>query len=329
MSEIPLTLTELYNRGKEKYQKMGWIRTFPPDSNMQAATQANRKFIDSIFIEPHYFDPVESETSTHLFGVKLKTPIFCSAISRTAWMSDADLADIARGLAKAGSMIVLGIGGSETLQSVIDTGVPVVKMVKPYRNTELIHQKVHDAESRGCIAVGMDIDHFYGSFRDGRSERADIFSPQQTSEIKQLISETKLPFIIKGVLSLKDANKAAEIGASCVEVSNHGWGALDFSVPAIIALPKVAETVGGRLTILVDSGFKTGNDVFKALALGAKCVGFASSILLAHAAGGATGVEQFANFISAELRRTMAVTGCPNLSTINRSLIVPMPGMTI
>jgi len=327
MSESPLTLTELYAKGRENLGKIGAQRAFPPDSNTQAAVQANRKFLDSLFIEPHYFDPVESDTSIALFGAKLGTPVFCSAISRTNWMSDADLVDIARGLAKAGSMLVLGIGGSEVMQSCIDTGVPVVKMVKPYRNTELIHQKVHDAESRGCVAIGMDIDHFYGSFRDGRSERADTFGPQPTNEIKQLISETKLPFIIKGVLSITDARKAAEIGATGVEVSNHGWSPLDFSVPAMIALPKVVEAVGGRLIVLVDSGFKTGNDVFKALAFGARGAGFASSILLAHAAGGAEGVEQFINFITAELKRTMTVTGCPTLAAINRSLIVPMPGL--
>lgn len=329
MSEKPLTLSELYARGREKYQKMGWARNFPPESNTMASVQANRKILDSLFIEPHYFDPVESDTGVTLFGAKLKTPIFCSALSRTPWMSDNDMVEIARGLAKAGSMFVLGIGGSEAMQSVIDTGVPVVKMVKPYRNAELIHQKVKDAEARGCVAVGMDIDHFYGSFRDGRSERADTFKPQQTAEIVQAVSETKLPFIIKGVLSLRDANRAAEIGAAAVEVSNHGWSPLDFSVPAMLALPEIAEAVGGRMTVLADSGFKTGNDVFKALALGAKGAGFASSILLAHAAGGADGVEQLMNFITVELKRTMAVTGCPTVSAINRSLIVPMPGLEL
>jgi 4-hydroxymandelate oxidase len=324
MSERPLTLTELYNLGKEKYQKMGWVRAFPPDANTQAAVQANRAILDSLFIEPHYFDPVDSDTVTTIFGVKLKTPVFCSAISRTSWMSDADLVEIGRGLAKTGSMMVLGIGGTEVMQSVIDTGVPVVKMVKPYRNTELVHQKVRDAERCGAVALGMDIDHFYGSFRDGRGQNTETFGPQSTGELQQLIAGTKLPFIIKGVLSTRDAGRAAEIGASCVEVSNHGWGPLDCSVPAVFVLPKIVECTGGRLTVLVDSGFKTGNDVFKALALGAKAAGFASSILLAHAAGGSEGVAQLIGFITAELKRTMAVTGCPALNAINRSLLVTL-----
>jgi 4-hydroxymandelate oxidase len=94
------------------------------------------------------------------------------------------------------------------MQAIIDTGVRVIKMVKPYRNTELIHQKVRDAERCGAVAVGMDIDHFYGSFHDGRGRTTETFGPQPTGDIKQLISETELPFIIKGVLNTKDAVRA-------------------------------------------------------------------------------------------------------------------------
>jgi 4-hydroxymandelate oxidase len=74
--------------------------------------------------------------------------------------------------------------------------------------------------------------------------------------------------------------------------------------------------------VLVDTGFKTGNDVLKALALGAKAVGFASSIMLAWGAGESQGVENFINQITAELARTMAATGCSNLSAVERSIIV-------
>jgi isopentenyl diphosphate isomerase/L-lactate dehydrogenase-like FMN-dependent dehydrogenase len=71
----------------------------------------------------------------------------------------------------------------------------------------------------------------------------------------------------------------------------------------------------------VDTGFKTGNDILKALAFGAKAVGFASSLLLAFAADGSSGVELLINQMTAELRRTMAATGCANVSAISRSVI--------
>jgi isopentenyl diphosphate isomerase/L-lactate dehydrogenase-like FMN-dependent dehydrogenase len=326
MSEKPLTISQIYAKGKEILEKRGVKWLPPPDGNIGVASaEANRQYLDSLFFKTRYFDPVDVDTSSTIFGVKLKVPVFCSAISKVDWMAETDIADIARGVGNAGSLIMLGIGGSQELQSAIDTGAPVVKIVKPYRKTELIYEKVHDAESRGCVAVGMDIDHFYGVLLGDRVARTELFGPQSTAELKQLISQAKLPFIIKGVLSVDDAEKAAQLGASSVIVSNHGRGALDFSVPSMIALPEVVSSVGDRMAVLVDSGFKTGNDVFKAVAFGAKAVGFASSMLLAVAAGGSDGVELLVNQIAAELQRTMTATGCSNLSAIDRSIIVQVP----
>jgi len=328
VNERPQTLSGLFTLAKENLKEKGVERQPPSTSNYLASSQANRRLLDSIFMKPRFLDPVESDTSFTLFGVKMRVPAFCSALSKPGYLSDDEMEDLVRGMGNAGSLMMLGIGGSELLQSAIDTGTPVVKMVKPYRETELIYKKVRDAESRGCVAVGMDIDHFYGIYRDGKADRAETFAPKQTDEVRQAISLTKLPFIIKGVLSVHDAERAVEIGASAIVVSNHGTGSFDFGVPSVIALPEVVRAVDDRLTVLVDSGFRTGNDIFKGLALGAKAVGFATSVLLASSAGGAVGVEEFIGFVTAELRRTMAICGCPELSVVNRSLLVASPELT-
>lgn len=221
--------------------------------------------------------------------------------------------------------MMLGIGGSSELQKSIDLGAKVVKMVKPYRNTELIYKKVREAEERGCVALGMDIDHYYGRLVGDKVDRDDLFGPQKTDELRQVIAGTKLPFIIKGILSTIDGEKAHQLGASAVMVSNHGSAAIDFTIPSMMALPRISESVGQKLTVLVDSGFKTGNDILKALAFGAKAVGFASSLLLAFAADGASGVELLINQLTAELRRTMAATGCAHVSAVSRSIISQAP----
>ncbi|MFC2045228.1 alpha-hydroxy acid oxidase [Chloroflexota bacterium] len=325
MENKQLTISEIYAKGKENLEKKGIKREIPPDSNLRASMQANRRYLDSLFFETKYFDPVDVDTSLTIFGVKLKTPVFCSAISRLQQWTTADMVDITRGVGKAGSLIMYGIGGSDELQAAIDTGTPIVKIVKPYRRTELVYEKVRDAESRGCVAVGMDIDHSYGRLAGDRVENTETFGPQSSSGLKQLISQTKLPFIIKGILSVQDAEKATQLGASAIVVSNKGRGALDFAIPNMIALPKIVDSVGYKLPVLIDTGFKTGNDTFKALAFGAKAVGFVSSMLLAQAAGGADYVELLINQLTAELHRTMSATGCPNLSAINRSIITHLP----
>lgn len=327
MSEKLLTISQIYAKGKEKLKERGIDWVYPTGGGrVVPAVSGNHRYLGSLFFETKFFDPVEVDTSITLFGVKLKTPIFCSPISRSVQVSDAGLAEIAKGIADAGALMMLGIGGSNELQSAIDTGAPVVKMVKPYRRTELIYEKVRDAESLGCVAVGIDIDHFYGTLgASGAFGRTELFAPQRTEELQQVVSETKLPFIFKGVLSVTDAEKAVRLGASAIVVSNHGSGSQEFSVPSMIALPKIVDTVGGKVTVLIDTGFETGGDILKALAFGAKAVGFGSSMILAWAADGAKGVELLVNQLTAELRRTMAATGCPSPAAIDRSIIVPLP----
>jgi 4-hydroxymandelate oxidase len=318
------SISEIYAQGEENLKKMG-VEWKYPGGKKGPAVLANRRYLDCLFFEPKFFEPVEVDTTCTLFGTKLKAPVFCSAISRRPFMSEESLAEIAKGVFDAGSLIILGIGGSSELQKAIDTGAPVVKMVKPYRNMEQVYKKVRDAENRGCVAVGMDIDHAYGLLLDGKVSKTKLFGPQSTAELKEVISECKLPFVFKGILSVSDAKAAAQLGASAVIVSNHGSGAFDFTVPSMIALPKIVETVGKTLTVLVDTGFETGNDVFKALGFGAKAVGFASPVVLAYAARSSEGVELLINEITADLRRTMAATGCSNLAHIAGTTIIQVP----
>jgi isopentenyl diphosphate isomerase/L-lactate dehydrogenase-like FMN-dependent dehydrogenase len=321
MTERVPTVSEICATGRENLKKVGidWMARVAP------AVKANRQCLDSLFYETRLFNPVGVDTSLNLFNLELKTPVFCSAISRLPYMSETGMADIAKGMADAGSLIMLGIVNSADFQAVIDTGAPVVRIVKPFRNTERIYDEIRQAETQGCAAVGMDIDHFHGALMGERVRATDQFGPQSTEELKQLISQTKLPFIVKGVLSVRDAEQALALGASAIVVSNHASGSFSFSVPSMIALPKIVESVGDRLTVLIDTGFENGEDVFKALAFGAKAVGFGGSMILALAADGTRGVELLVNQITAQLARTMAATGCADLSAIDRSLVTEIP----
>jgi isopentenyl diphosphate isomerase/L-lactate dehydrogenase-like FMN-dependent dehydrogenase len=321
-SDVIPTISQIYTRGTEGLARMEYKRVFAPDSAVRATVHANRRYLDALFFKPRFLNPVTVDTAVTLFGTTLKTPVFCSPMSSFRQLSAEALVDIANGVKNAGSMLMLGIGGSDELQSAIDTGVPVVKIIKPYQKTDLIYEKLKDAESRGCVAVGMDVDHFYGALRDERAAMTELFGPQSPELLRQIISSTTLPFILKGVLSVEDAREAARVGAAAVMVSSHGSSSVDFALPPIVALPDIAKAVGDKVAVLVDTGFKTGNDVVKALALGARAVGFAGSILLAWGADRSTGVKNLIEQITSEARRTMAVVGCPSPGEIDRSVIV-------
>ncbi len=130
------------------------------------------------------------------------------------------------------------------------------------------------------------------------------------------------PLIIKGVLDPEDARAAADIGADGIVVSNHGGRQLDGVLSSTRALPAVVEAVGDRLTILADSGVRSGLDVVRMLALGAKGVLLGRAWVFALAARGEAGVAQLLDLIAREMRVTMTLTGARRIADINRSNLI-------
>jgi L-lactate dehydrogenase (cytochrome) len=133
----------------------------------------------------------------------------------------------------------------------------------------------------------------------------------------------KGPLIIKGILDPEDARAAADIGADGIVVSNHGGRQLDGVLSSVRALPAIADAVGDRLTVLADSGIRSGLDVVRMLALGAKGVLLGRAWLFALAASGEAGVAQLLELISREMRVAMTLTGAKSVADINRSNLAP------
>lgn len=129
------------------------------------------------------------------------------------------------------------------------------------------------------------------------------------------------PLIIKGILDPEDARAAADVGAQGVVVSNHGGRQLDGVLSSARALPAIADAVGDRLTVLADSGVRSGLDVVRMLALGAKGVLLGRAWLYALAAGGEAGVAQMLDLFEKEMRVAMTLTGVNSAAKIDRSIL--------
>ena len=136
-------------------------------------------------------------------------------------------------------------------------------------------------------------------------------------DLKELVQSTKLPFLVKGVMSAEGALKVAKTGAYGLVVSNHGGRALDDTRATGEVLPEIKKALGDELKIFVDGGIRTGADVFKALALGADAVLIGRPYAISALGGGAEGVELYTGRLIKELRDTMLMTGCNSLSDIN------------
>ena len=131
--------------------------------------------------------------------------------------------------------------------------------------------------------------------------------------------------IVKGVMHPQDAIQAADCGADAVIVSNHGGRNFDSSRAPIDVLPMIADAVGQRVTVLVDSGFRRGSDVVKALALGAKAVLVGRATLYGTAVGGEAGAARAINIYREEIDRVLAQLGCRSVSEVSRDCLL-LPG---
>tara|TARA_Y100000590_G_scaffold358570_1_gene413978 strand:- start:1742 stop:2896 length:1155 start_codon:yes stop_codon:yes gene_type:complete len=129
------------------------------------------------------------------------------------------------------------------------------------------------------------------------------------------------PFALKGVMSVEDAKKAIDIGASAIMISNHGGRQLDGSRSPFDQLSEIVNAVGDKIEIILDGGIRRGTHVLKALALGAKACSFGKGYLYALSAGGQKGIEQILKNMRSEINRDMILMGCSSIKDLNSSKI--------
>ena len=129
------------------------------------------------------------------------------------------------------------------------------------------------------------------------------------------------PFALKGVMSVEDAKRSIDIGASAIMISNHGGRQLDGSRSPFDQLAEIADAVGDKIEIILDGGIRRGTHVLKALALGAKACSFGKAYLYALSAGGQKGIEMILENMKSEIRRDMILMGCKSVKELNKSKI--------
>lgn len=169
------------------------------------------------------------------------------------------------------------------------------------------------------LGANSGLEDFLGWMRNN-------FDPSVTWRDLDFIRESwDGPLIIKGILDADDARSAAQLGADGIVVSNHGGRQLDGVPSTARALPPIADAVGDRLTVLADGGVRSGLDVVRMLALGARGVLLGRAWAYALAGGGEAGVTHMLQLIEAEMRVAMALTGCTRIEHISREALVNLP----
>lgn len=281
--------------------------------------EITREYFDSILITPRYLDSDLADTSITMFGRDYKTPIMTAALSHLHNTCENGMVEFAKGAKECGAMHFVGMGEDDELEDIIATGADTVKIIKPHADDAEVFRRIEHAVSHGAIAVGMDIDHALSGNGGYDNVLGLPMRSKTTAQLSEYVKAAGVPFIVKGVLSASDAEKCVEAGAAAVLVSHH-HGIMDSMIPPLMILPEIITAVAGQTKIIVDCGFESGLDVFKALAMGADGVGIGRA-LMGPLKDGAAGVAAKINEINGELMAVMARTGAKSIAEIDPSVL--------
>ena len=284
------------------------------------SNRISREYIDSLRVETRYLDAVCPTIDFELYGERFASPVMTAALSHLDhFMFEGAALALARGAAAAGAVLWYGMAGEDEIDRLADTGARMIEIIKPYRDREAIYRKLRHAEARGLLAVGVDIDHAFGPEGGLDVVGEDVMFPLTTEELRQLCAATRLPLIVKGVLSARDAKKCLAAGARGLVLSHHN-NRIEYALPPLALLPEIA-ALAGDTPLFVDCELRTGMDAFKALALGAKGACIGRPLMTAIKQSGADGVRDYLLKANGELKKAMAFTGCPDLNHIDPTII--------
>ena len=286
----------------------------PGDSN-----QITRDYFDSLLLETRYWDSDLPSTHMELFGSAFETPIMTAALSHLHGVCENGMVAIAEGAAAAGAVHWAGMTEEDELEDIISTDAKTVKIIKPHLDDQVVLKKIEHANAHGALAVGMDIDHCFSGNGAYDVVCGLPMHSKTTEDLRRYVNASEVPFIVTGVLSVKDAEKCAEAGVKGIVVSHH-HGIISYAVPPLMVLPEIKKAVGDKMKIFVDCGIESGMDVFKALALGADAVCVGRDLMEALKNGG-TAVTERINQMNRELMTIMARTGAKSLNEIDPSVI--------
>jgi len=271
-------------------------------------------------------------TGLRFLGVDLDLPVLAAPITGAVTnlgglITEEEYAEaVTAGSAASGTIAGVGDGASADkyrvgLEAAARLQGRAIPFFKP-RPREEVLERIHAAVAAGCPAVGMDIDA--AAFVTMRS-RGQAVGPKSVAELRSIIKACPVPFIVKGVMNPRDAQAALKAGAKALIVGNHGGRTMDHMPGGADVLPAIARAVRGRVPVILDGGVRSGEDVLKALALGADLCMIGRPVAIAAIGGLADGVSLYWRDLREQLERAMILTGTKNVRKVDARILVQTP----
>lgn len=310
----------------------------------------NRRAFDDTRIMPRRLMGFRlPDMTTSVLGSKLSMPIIVPPMAGQGLFHITAEAGTARGAGAAGTLFTAPTISNVTLEEIAAaTTGPKWFQLYYAKDPGLNREWIRRVEAAGYTALVFTVDMEFPGNRE--ADRRNDFSVPSTltfpnlkgpasrngfaglrdvvkgnlgwEDLEFLLKESKLPVIVKGILSAQDAEQCRARGAAGVQVSNHGGRQLDGVPASITALPAIADALQGRIPIVLDSGVRRGIDVFKALALGANAVAIGRPVLYGLALGGWQGVKSVLDKLRGEFMLAMKLAGCASVDQITRRNVV-------
>ena len=309
-----------------------------------------REVLDSIIMKPRMMvDVSQLDLGTTVLGQKISFPVMLApAGNHGAAHMEAELATV-RAAGKADTLMVLSSHSAKTLEDVAEAATgPIWFQQYFFKDRELTLGMAARAKEAGYSALCLTLDakivpkrernirndyvspvspnyahldlgtHSWKFAADAPAGPSDIRDQATTwTDLEWLAGETKLPIVVKGIMTGEDGRRAAESGAKAVIVSNHGTRYLDTTFTTIEVLPEVVEQVAGKAEVYMDGGIRRGTDIVKALALGARSVLLGRPLFWGLAVDGEDGVSSMLEILRDELAATMGMCGRASIDSID------------
>jgi isopentenyl diphosphate isomerase/L-lactate dehydrogenase-like FMN-dependent dehydrogenase len=325
----------------------------------EVTLRANREGFLKFQLRPRRLvDVSKVDMSTEILGTRVSTPIIVAPVGgQKSFHAEGEIAT-ARG-AKAGNhLMILSTATTSSVEDVTAArGAPVWYQLYATNKWEVAKAMLTRAERAGCPVVAVTVDRSGGRnqetlFRLQRTDTRECAGCHDRSSLqanmkrrsmyegldltglthtqsssmtwdflKRLRDTTKMKIVLKGILAHEDASLAVKHGMDGIIVSNHGARSEDSGRSTIDALPEILEAVGGRMPVLVDSGFRRGTDIAKALAMGAQGVCVGRPYIWGLGAFGQPGVERALELLRIELHAIMQQVGAPTLRHLTPAMV--------
>jgi len=323
-----------------------------------ATIRANREGFAKFQIRPRRLvDTTRLSTQVQLFGVTWPTPIIIDPVSSLAAFNPEGDVAVAKAARVRNHLQIYPTLATSRIDNVIDArGAPVWFQLYPTKDWNVSKALLKRAEAAGCPVVAVTVDNPTSAGRvtlargralDSRNcadchpastgyyfgrkpmfddlELKTITSPLADNLtwdfVRKVKDTTSMKVILKGIVTAEDAILSLQYGADGVLVSNHGGRGEESGRSTIEALPEVVEVIGGKVPVLVDSGFRRGSDIFKGIALGADAVCVGRPYVWGLAAFGQPGVERALEILTTELEITMRSMGASTIQSMKRGFV--------